>query len=296
MGSSIPEVWAQDKKSKAKRYAVGEVADAIRKGGYVLSNGVPVSAWIGVCCNGGRNENTTGWIKCDEDEKVAAAKSGKTPLGRDYSPTGDAYPNHGLHELGPLGVEAGNAPGLVAPSGSPWAEGAVSEGVRKVLGREGITTIGGWHGAVTDQLVIGMWNNVRHGRGVRAKLDPRLQWPVSDKGNPKSWGMWAFACATMGWSAGDSGAARHINRYADQLANVPEVLRWGAFVRLAATYDGGGRKHSRPSYSALRTCQKIAAGRLAAVELKESLAWFADGLDMGRESLMRSLVVSAVDG
>jgi len=59
-------------------------------------------------------------------------------------------------------------------------------------------------------------------------------------------------------------------------------------VRLASTYDGDGRKHARPSYSALRTCQKLEAARAHADAA--ALAWLADGLDADRAAVYVALV------
>lgn len=120
MGSAHPMAWAEDKRSKARRYAEGEVAAFLRAAVPILSPGVPVAAWIGVACNGSRNENTTGWIRCDDAERAEAARTGRTPLGRAL----DTYAREGLHELGPFGVEALHAPRIVGGEGSPWWIGA----------------------------------------------------------------------------------------------------------------------------------------------------------------------------
>jgi hypothetical protein len=93
----------------------------------------------------------------------------------------------------------------------------------------------------------------------------------------------------MSWSAGTTGAARHVARYADALAALPEAQRWGALVRLASTYSGDGRKHARPSYSVLRTCQKLEAARAHADD-HATAAWFADGLDADRAAVYARLV------
>ncbi len=292
MSEAHPNEWAKGKRSKAKRYAEGEVAAHLRAAIPVLSPGVPVAAWIGVACNGSMNENTTGWITCNDAERAEAERTGKTPLGRAL---GD-YARTGLHELGPLGVEAGRAPHTVPSDDSPWCSGARAPAVSLILGRGGVTDPGAWHGAIADQVVIGVYNNVAHGRKTRRLLDGGLQWEVGADGNPVLWSLWPFAVATMAWSAGNSGAARHINRFVEALAATPESKRWGEFVRLASTFSGEGHKHKRPSYSALRTCQKLAAAALAAGWTGESgaaLEWLDDGLGDDRAQVFEVLVSSA---
>lgn len=297
MGTAHPDAWAEDKRAKARRYAEGEVALVLHKVIPTLAPGSPVAAWIGVACNGSRNANTTGWITCSEAERAEASRKGKTPLGRAL----DAYARTGLHELGPFGPEGRKAPSLVGGVGSPWWVGARSELVARALGRPvltdtnpGVTEPGAWYGAVAEQVAIGVWNNaIRHGQGVRAKLDARLRWPVGRDGNPTTWTLWPFALATMAWSAGDGGAAEHVNGHADALAALPEALRWGAFCRLAGVEDDAGRKHQQDEYSALRTAQKLAAA-LAAVEFTregpEALAWLDDGLGAERDAVYTRLV------
>lgn len=290
MSGTHPDAWAADKAAKAARYAQGDVAAAMAAAASVLMPGAPVAALVGVACNGGRNENTTGWKSCSATERAEAARVGRTPLGRAL----DSYALKGLHELGPFGVEAGHAPDPVAADDCPWSVGARAPGVVKVLGREGVTGER-WHGAIVDQITIGVWNQARHGDGAWKRLDPRLRWTVDGDGGPKVWTLWPFAVAAMAWSAGDGGAARHINRFATQLAAVPEAQRWGAFLRCAATFTGDGRKHARPSYSALRTAQKLAAGALAARTTGEPTAWFDDGLGKDRAAVLDALVRSALD-
>jgi hypothetical protein len=130
-------------------------------------------------------------------------------------------------------------------------------------------------------------------RGVWKRLDPRLRWAVGEDGNPRAWTLWSFALATMGWSAGDGGCARHVNDHADALAAIEEPLRWGAFCRLASVEDDAGRKHKQDEYSALRTAQKLAAAGLAAEftgEWAMARAWLDDGLGAERGAVYARLV------
>lgn len=289
MSSAHPDAWARDKRSKLQRYAEGEVASFSRAARDVMLPGVPVAALLGFAANGARNENTTGWIVGDDAERAHALIVGRKPLGGDPR---DGYGAVGgkpsLHELGPFGVEAGYTPSAVATdAGCPWVSLARSEGVRTVLARDGVTGPR-WHGAVEDQCVIGVANLRRHLGAVRSRLDESLQW---DPDAPVT--LWGYALAMMSWSAGSGGAAKHVHRYTLALASAPEAQRWGLFVRLAAGYTGDGHRHARPSYSALRTAQKLSAGRLAAQWTGEgdaALAWLDDGLDDERAAVYDALV------
>jgi hypothetical protein len=278
MGTSLPKSWALDKRDKAARYVTGEVRDALLLAIPVLCPGVPFEAVVGACLNGGRNENTTGWKSCSDAERAEALRLGRKPLGGDPRSGYGNVNARNLHELGPLGAEAGYTPGLVAVDGTPWATLAKSDGVKRALGREGVTGAA-WHGAVRDQLVIGLASVVRHGREVISRLDARIRPTVGLDGLPASWTLWAWALACAGWSAGDGGMARHVNAYADRLAAVPEAQRWALFCRLAGDVDDPGFKHRADEYTALRTRQKIEGARLAARLTGNTcaLAWLDDG-------------------
>ena len=183
-----------------------------------------------------------------------------------------------LHEGGPYGAEMGHCPDPVATDpGCMWVVAARSEAVRKILGRPGVEGRH-WYDAIEDQIAIGLVGLSRHGRGVNKRLDARLRWIEDGDDGPKAWSLWSFALACMAWSAGDGGASGHVNAYADALAALPEALRWGAFMRFAALDDSPKAKHRADEYSALRTAQKLTAGRLACEFTGEDPAWFNDGL------------------
>ena len=66
--------------------------------------------------------------------------------------------------------------------------------------------------------------------------------------------------------------------------------------RLASTYSGGGSRHARPSYSVLRTAQKLYAGALACAYTGENASWFNDGTGPDNCALVKALVASARGG
>jgi hypothetical protein len=283
VGADSPDKWAREKRSRMER-RTREWGDLVERASNILTPGVPVAAHLGFAANGSRDENTTGWISCSDREREEALKLGRKPLGGDPRTGYGAVTSDDLHELGAWGVEGGHVPERVATGDCPWVTGARSDGVRKVLDRAGVEGHE-WHGAHEDQIAIGVWNLSRHSRQIRAKVDPRLSWAAGDK--PST--LWRWALTMMSWSAGTTGAARHVARYADALAALPEAQRWGALVRLASTYSGDGRKHARPSYSVLRTCQKLEAARAHADD-HATAAWFADGLDADRAAVYARLV------
>ena len=279
MGTDAPDAWARGKRDKAARY-VSALTPIIARSVAAMCPGVPVAAVIGACCNGGRNECTTAWLSCSDAERAEALRTGKKPLGGDPRAGYGNVNGHDLHELGPLGAEAGRVPGLVAVDGTPWATFARSEGVKRALGREGV--IGeAWHGAVDDQVAIGVASIVNHGRDVFPRLDARVRPALGADGLPVAWSLWAWMVALSSWSAGNGGMASHVARYVDALAAVPESQRWATFVRCASTYTGDGVKHRRPSYTALRGEQKRSAAVLAATIANDAaaLAWLRVDLD-----------------
>lgn len=264
--------WAEGKREKLERYAKGEVGEWAAKARDVCLPGVPVAAILGFMANGSRNENTTGWIRGDQRERDEALVLGRKPLGGDPRRGYGHVGSDDLHELGPGGVEGGHCPTAVAADPEcPWVTLAGSAEVRKVLGRPGVTGAA-WHGAVADQVVIGVANLSRHLRAVRRRLPPPLQWA---EGKPVT--GWRYALAMMTWSAGGRGA-EHVNHHAERLAALHEGERWAEFCRLAAAEDDRGSRHRQDEYSALRTAQKIEGAALAAPLLPEpwALAWLRE--------------------
>lgn len=298
MGAADPTEWAEDKALKLRRYAVSDVARWTRAGRDVIMPGAPVAMLLGIAANGGERENTTGWKSCSDSERAEAIVRGRKPLGGNPRTGYGHVDSDDLHELGPFGVEAGHVPELVAGDGSPWDALGRTPGVRKALDRDAVTG-SGWYNAIADQCVIGVATLAAHGHRVREKLrkiDPRLAWEEDGDDGPKAWRLWPVMMAVSGWSAGDTGIARHVARYASTLAAVPEAERWGAFLRCAAGYDGDENKHSRPSYTGLRGAQKHAGGLLAAVLITDepwAAQWMDDSLGADRAKVHADLVRSA---
>ncbi len=285
MGVDFPEAWAHDKRDKVRRY-VADLSPIIARASAALTPGVPVAAHIGFAVNGSRRSNTTGWITGSEEERVEALRTGVKPLGGNPRAGYGAVGSQDLHELGPWGVEGNRCPELVATGACPWAMLAVTEGVRSVLGRSGATGAG-WRDDVDAQVVIGVANLARHSRLMNAKLPAALRW---DDAAP--WSFWRWFLTSMAWSAGEGGTARHVGRYIAALSAAPEASRVAVFAREASTYAGDGSKHARPSYSVLRTLQKIEAARLAALSTSDTadLSWLAADVDA---ATIAALVASA---
>ena len=291
MGADNPHEWALDKRARIGRRAQGDTLEYLRRGRDVCCPGVPLAALLGFAANGGTNENTTGWIVGDDTERATALRDGRKPLGG--SPT-EGYGRVGsddLHELGPFGVEGGHCPDLVAGPGSTWHDLASGYSVRKILDRDAVTG-SRWHGAVADQYAVGIANLARHSASMGAKLmalNAHLGWDSDDK----PWSLWRWAITCASWSAGSGGTMRHLQRYMRELATVAEGSRWGAFVRLAAAVDDRGAKHRADEYTALRTCQKIEAARLAVQWVPDepwATAWLDDGLGADRDAVYAALV------
>lgn len=277
--------WAEGKREKLERYAKGEVGEWAAKARDVCLPGVPVAAILGFMANGSRNENTTGWIRGDQRERDEALVLGRKPLGGDPRRGYGHVGSDDLHELGPGGVEGGHCPTAVAADPEcPWVTLAGSAEVRKVLGRPGVTGAA-WHGAVADQVVIGVANLSRHLRAVRRRLPPPLQWA---EGKPVT--GWRYALAMMTWSAGGL-AASHVTAYAGELAPLREVERWGRFLVLAGAVDDPRAKHRADEYSANRTEQKRAAGIVALEFTREgehARRFFDDGLGDATRARVRA--------
>jgi len=279
VSAADPSAWAASKRDKLARYVV-DLSPIVARSVAAMCPGVPVAAVLGACANGARGECTTGWLTCSDHERAEALTLGRKPLGGDPRNGYGNVNGHDLHELGPLGCEAGSVPGLVAVDGTPWATFARSEGVKRALGREGVIGAA-WHDAIDDQVAIGLASVVEHGRSVFKRIDASVRPALGADGLPVAWSLWSWLLAVSGWSAGNGGMASHVARYTTSLAAVPEAQRWEMFVRCAATYSGDGSKHKRPSYTATRSEQKRAAALLAASIANDTaaIAWLHADID-----------------
>lgn len=295
MGAADPDAWARSKRSKLARYARGPVGRVAAAALAVCLPGVPTAAALGFAANGSEDENTTGWIDGSDRERERALERGRYPLKK-----GDPREGYGaiggrpaLHELGPFGVESGKTPAPPATDPEcPWVVLAGDERVRKILGRAAVTGAR-WHGAIDDQVAIGVVNLRRHMDAVRKRLDPRIAWREDFK-LVTLW-MWSMACVS--WSAGTSRAAEHVNAYAAELGAADERARVGLFMRLAGAIDDDGDRHRQDEYSALRDAQKRAAGRRAAEHTGEgdaARAWLDDGLGADRPAVHARLVATSL--
>ena len=292
MSNTNPFDWARDKRGSAQRYAQDRHIDVMRKARDVAMPGVPIAALIGVACNGKDDENTTGWIVGDDAERAEALRTGKKPLGGDPREGYGHVGSKDLYELGRFGVEASHYPSLVATGDCPWCTLARGELVHKILDRAGVEGRA-WRGAIADQIAIGVACIVRHAHAVNKRLHPNLQWEEDGDGAPKVWNLWPFFCGVSGRSAGDGGAERHLDRYADKLGPLPPGHRVGAFLRLAGEVDDPGMRHAQDEYTALRWSQKREAMWLALTFTNEgdaAKAFLDDGIGDDRAAVYDALV------
>lgn len=290
MGASDhnPLEYARSKRALMSGWASGDVGRWVRTAAGIVAPGTPVAGWLGFASNGmSTRSNTTGWLTGSAAERAEAARTGQTPIrlgSTRYDPNNASlWSNRGFHELGLFGVEGGRASGPVPGPGEhgTWHRLAGDAQVRAILGGRSATTAAGAWVATADQIAVGIVGVARHARGVRAIMPEGLRWPVNAAGDPATWSCWALACAFMAWSAGDTGAANHLRIGADAAARVPEAQRWGAWLSaLAASGQrGAARSHANPAYSAIRTAQKLEAGRVASSATGE--AWASEWLRGG---------------
>lgn len=299
--SSNPDAYGQSHLAEAQGYAAGVIGANTRRAVPVFMPGAPFTFPFGFFVNGSPGENTTGWITGDAAERAAAVANGRTPIlvrgGNPYDPNSSAWPNTGFHELGIGGVEGGSARGLAPAPGSNWSRLAVSPDVVAGLGRAGKTAPGEWRNAEADQVWITLANLRDKAKGIRPRLNAALRWPVDASGYPAVWSPWVANVAMAAWSAGETGMANHVNRYAERLAGVPEQTRFGAFLRAVADDVASGAvaaevasrgisasSHSNRAHTAMRTAQKWATSERLAAASGAPDAWYDIGLgaDRGR--------------
>lgn len=293
MGAAHPLEWARDKRRRLEAYAGGDLGVWAAKARDVCLPGLPLAVLLGFAANGNAM-NTTGWLRGDESERAESVRKGKRPFAGDPTKGYGAIGSRDLHELGEFGIEGGHegTPCATDPE-CAWVVGARSEAVRKILGREGVTGER-WYKATADNAAIGAWNVRRHMAAARHKLlaiDPRLSW----EGDGKPVTLWQSLCASASWSAGSGGFTKHVRRFADELAALPEGRRVGRFLQLAAAEDDPGNRHRQDEWTALRWAQKHEAAVWIAPQLEGepwALEWLRDdGLSDGERDRVYARLV-----
>jgi hypothetical protein len=173
-----------------------------------------------------------------------------------------------FHEIGYFGTEGGPS-NLPVPNDSTaqsnnWLRFHNHPKVIELLGRPAcMSPPNCWkesNGGLRDQIAVGLVA-MRYGQyeGLQRSLRPELR-----SNNPNT--FWSVVTTFMAWSAGYPSAAQIINRYAADLARVPEAQRWDTLITLYAqdflsnTVRSGPPRHGNPFYSLIRTQQKIAVG------------------------------------
>jgi hypothetical protein len=305
-----PDTWAQGKRAKLQAYASGKVGEWTRRALPVIAPGSFVCSWLGVFANGSEWENTTGWITGSASERETAARERRTPIrtaDTTYDPNdASLWSNRGFHELGVGGVTGGSARGA-APSGGAWMAGASAADVRAVLGRAANTAPGAWRApaGIPDQVVLAMWSLRNHAVEVARVLGgavrgPRAVLEVVDGKPATPWSQWTFALATMGWSAGSTGAANHLRPYLAELVLVEPALRFSRWTELLVERGrpGRARSHGNAFYSCLRTWQKFQAGVIAAPMTGEGAAGarFTAYAGRDRDRVFEALTRGALGG
>lgn len=266
---NLPSTYERGKLSTTRARWNGRLGELLRQWMPRVAPGVPPEAHMGFASNGAANEDV-----------------GLTPR------------HAAFHELGYFGVEGGPydlpAPNTVATRAAPnsWYRLHNDPRVVGLLGRPATMTPWPTHPAqgnstatadipIDDQVAIGIVNLIEARDGMRrlpASIAPR---------DPAS--LWATALSYMGWSNGVGGASRHIARYERQLAAVPESQRWLALVRAVAadTSSGSGPTYNYPSYSVLRTQQKVRVGHGLAQAIGGNVAWFGAFDDAAEDVIAR---------
>lgn len=220
---------------------------------------------------------------------------GFTTIGTQTADTGLPPVSNAFHEIGFFQVEAGPgggpSPGARGTSNNNWARLANDGRVTALLGRDAVMGDGEWRNAIADQTVVGLWNLSDAAEAVAAGLPAQIR--PTDAGS-----TWNVALGFTGFSAGIGGARAAIVPYAARLAQVPESGRLAAWFDVVAR-DGATRRlgpageHGNPAYDALRTWQKLAAGRALANAVGGDASWFNLGFGGDEAAAQRGLTDAA---
>lgn len=261
-----PYSWGREKQVFFRRvWDPGEVGQSARRMVPEIWPGVPYEAFLGFAANGTVRGGTT--------EDTARPP----PYGA----------NNSFHEIGIYGTEAGRTsasevgsfPGIPVPvplapapgmQSNSWRALANNPDVVRLLGHPASLSPNGWT-PVPDQTAVGIVN-------IRKAADRVARGIGRAAPNDRN-SLWSVAIGFGGWSAGTSGMANHIRRYEAEIAQYPDAQKWGAFLAAVARDRPSGYKHSNPAYSAMRTWQKLEAGRQLAINNGSGRQnWFATGL------------------
>ena len=253
--SNLPAHWAADKITTILGWWNGQSGEVMRRMIAQVFPGLPTEAHMGFVANGGWTEDTA--------------------LSSSHAP---------FHEIGGYGITGGPwdvpAPNTNTSKENDWYNLHADPEVRALLGGRDATmepfartsSGRGFIIPLEDQIAIGLVSIKRKRDQANSSLDARIRWQ-----NPVS--LWATALSFMGWSAGVPGATGHVNRFASELASVPEDERWDAFLRaLAASVQSrasqSGHTHRYAVYSAIRTQQKLAASRSLSERIGGNVAFY----------------------
>lgn len=190
-------------------------------------------------------------------------------------------------EIGYFQTEAGERGQPAPPSNTQaqynrWGLWAFDPLTVRALGRPASMVPDAWKQLPDDQAAVGLVNLRKYTDELSTLLPASIR---PTKYNTQ----FAVAMAFTAFSAGTNGARNLFTRYATQLAALPEEQRWAQLVWLLARDiqngylpPGGAGRHGNVAYDALRTMQKLEAGRQLAVAVGGNAAWFDLGMGAGQ--------------
>lgn len=240
-------------RARLLRFADQPLGQAFREFGPRMWPGVPWEAFLGFITSANLTDNTT---------------------------TGD--PRQAFHEIGVGQIPAGPRNGP-APNPDPraannaWGALANTPEIVGVLGHPASMVPNAWKTLPRDQAAMTIANLKRDYASVKSALAPGVR-PTVDTS------PWAIAMAFSSFSAGAGGAATAFNRFAPQLAGVPDSRKWGALLQALndglrnGTLQPGNPNHPNPFYTAMRTWQKMESARQLAQGTHGDAGFFASGL------------------
>jgi hypothetical protein len=245
-----PDQWARDKISRMTTWWNAPFGAALRAFTPLVMSGLPAQAIMGFCGNG-------------EGVTHDTVESGRSAL----------------HEYGPMGTEGGPASATNDPTpGSRYGVFARDPVTVALLGHPADTTHDAWKTKPDEQAAVGLVSLRRHGRDTSRALGAL--------GARSEGSVWFFALLCMGWSAGDGRAAHEVNAFAPRLRGVPERDRFAALAQAVVDAQASGTAfdYDNPSWTVLRTAQKIEGGRLLAARTGGDPDWFGPRLSLATQT------------